>query len=620
MAKVRQCLGIDIGTHSLRIADLAISAKKVEIRGLVEARLEIDPGMTEIQRQAAISAQINTLLKNAKIKTKNAVFCISGQTAFVRQLKVPSTTPERLQRIIQFEAKEQIPFPLEQTAFEYQVFPTDSANELEVLLVAIRKDHIDGFMRLVKRTALNPLAISVSSLAVHNFYEVNSGPKDLIGRMDKKKADGAQKKTAKKKKGAAEDEPTAGPEAGETGMEFEEIQAEVNLGATMMDLAIPKAGGRRLIGFTRTVPVAGGHMDRAIRQKLNLPSMEEARRIKEQEAAILSSEFELSGDAGEVNMAASQAATVVANSIVAEIRRSLDFFISQPDGVAVDSIVLSGGLSRMKYLDSYIEEKMGIPVELARVKNESLDAGEFADQLPNYVIPVGLALQGLGIGQLAIDFLPQDIKNVRAFTENKIPLAISAATLALTILISFNAGEKYIAQHASFADSAERVIVDARRLSENLKQAKAENALVAGKYAEIGRLVGPRDYLLKFSAAVLQARPSEVLLERINEPNTGYFEIGGMVQQRNSVIQFWEDLKKDTIFVQEAKLVSLVPVPPIPPPPIDNALRFTISIKTGARNGRFEPIKKPAEGSSGAGTGPARPGAKPAAGGNRFAR
>lgn len=607
MAKLRQCLGIDIGSNSIRIAEVTTASKKLSVKNLIEARLEIDPGMTDVQRQAAISGQINSILKANKIKTKNAVFSLSGQTAFVRLLKVPATTEDRLARIIQFEAKEQIPFPLEQTSFEYQIFPTDSPTELEVLLVAIRKDHIEGFMKLVKRTNLAPHAISVSSLAVHNFYEVNSAPKDLFTRTERRKAESVKKK-GKKKKGEPEEAADAGDEA--VGMEFEEIQAEVNLGGMMMDLAIPKAGGRKLLGFVRTVPVGGSHMDRAIRQKLNLPSLDEAKRIKENEAAILSSEFELSSDAADVNMAASQAATVVANSIVAEIRRSLEFFISQPDGVAVDSIVLSGGLARMKYLDSYIEEKMGLPVELARPKNEAIEAPEgLADQIPKFVIPLGLAFQGLGISQLGIDFLPQDIKNVRAFTENKIPLAVAAASLLLTIGLSYNAGEKYIAQFNSYADKAEAIKASALQQSELMKAAELANSQVAAKYAEVGRLITPRDYWIKFAAAFHQARPSEVLVEQIDMQADGYVTVVGMVRQRTSVIAFMDDLRKDALFFRSVELKTLGAPPPSPPPPFDG-LRFQLLIKTGSMQGKHIPIKTTIKGNVNAtsNTGGPRPG------------
>lgn len=582
MARIKQCLGIDIGTHSIRIAELAVKAQGLEVRNLVEEKLDVDPGLTDVQRQAAIAGQINGLLKEHKIKTRHAVFCVSGQMVFIRQPKIPATTPERLHRIIHFEAKEQIPFPLEQTSLEYQVFDSENPNEVEVLLVAMRKDHVDAFMKLVRKTGLKPLAISVSSLALHNFHEVNAGPKDLAARLE------SVKKKAKKKKGE-EDEDSQ--EEADMSVGLEEIFAEVNLGATMMDLAIPKAGPRRLIGFTRTVPAAGSQIDRAIRQRLSLASIEQAVEIKEQQTAILSSEFEIAGDPNAVNMQASQAATQVVNSLIAEIRRSLDYFISQPDGVAVDGIVLSGGLAKMPFLDTYAEEKMGIPVQIASIKNEAIEvADELKERVASFAIPLGLAIQGLGVSQIGIDFLPQDVKNVRAFAENRIQLAAAIAVLVLTVLLSLGAGQKYIDADMSTKAKLEEMIASTERQSSQLKAAEQDNNLVFREYDKLSKLRSSKTFMLDFCVALLKQRPPEIVVERLEIRNDGQAVVVGYCPQRISVNQFLAGLESDpNIFI--ASRIDRLGDQPEKKPGMDNAWAFTLRIATKSRAGRYRPIR-----------------------------
>ncbi|MBI1785529.1 type IV pilus assembly protein PilM, partial [Candidatus Sumerlaeota bacterium] len=584
MAKIRQCLGIDIGAHSIRIAEVALKSDGVEIRNLVEDRIEIDPGLSDAQRQSAITSQINALLKSNKIKTRNAVFCVPGQTVFVRQIKVPATTPERLHRIVHFEAREQIPFPLDQTSLEYQVFPTGNSNELEVLLAAIKKESIDGFMKLVRKTGLIPLAISVSSLALHNFHEINSGPSNLMERIAARKP--AKKKPKKGKQ--AEEQPEE--EESAPALEFEEILAEVNLGASMMDLAIPKAGPQRAIGFTRTVPVAGAHMDRAIRQKLNLPSAEQAIQVKEQQTAILSSDFELSSDVDTVNMAASQAATQVVNTIIAEVRRSLDFFISQPDGVAVDGIVLSGGLAKMKYLANYIEEKMGLPVTLASVKTEKITVPEeLSEQVSSFAIPIGLAFQGVGLAQLTVDFLPQDIKNVRAFTENKIQLVAAGVMLLLTIGMGTMAGQKYIEQKEYLAGQYNDLVTKNKQESDKLKDAEKANTEVQAKYANLARIITRRKWWLDFSLALLVDRPPEILVKSLDMKSTGFVTVKGSTPQGDAINKFFEGLKADTTYVQEARIEELNTEAVVEGAKV---AEFTLKIQTKSRDGRDHPVKQ----------------------------
>lgn len=584
MARIKQCLGIDIGTHSIRIAELAIKSEGLEIRDLIEEKLDVDPGLTDVQRQAAIAGQINGMLKEHKIKTRHAVFCVSGQMVFIRQPKIPATTPERLHRIIHFEAKEQIPFPLEQTSLEYQVFESENPNEVEVLLVAMRKDHVDAFMKLVRKTGLKPLAISVSSLALHNFHEVNAGPKDLASRLESGK-----KKAQKKKKGEEEETPEDEPDMS---VGLEEILAEVNLGATMMDLAIPKAGPRRLIGFTRTVPAAGSQIDRAIRQRLNLSSLEQAVEIKEQQTAILSSEFEIAGDPNAVNMQACQAATQVVNSLIAEIRRSLDYFISQPDGVAVDGIVLSGGLAKMPFLDTYAEEKMGIPVQIASIKNEAITVGEeLKDKVSAFAIPIGLALQGVGVSQIGIDFLPQDVKNVRAFAENRIQLAAAVLILILSIVLSLGAGQKYIDADLATKAKLEEMIASTERQSGQLKAAEQDNSIVFREYSKLAKLRSAKTFLLDFCVALIKQRPPEIVVERLEIRNDGQAVVVGYCPQRISVNQFLSGLESDPNFFIASRIDRLGDAPENKPG-MDNAWAFTLRIATKSRAGRHRPIRE----------------------------
>ncbi len=582
MAKIRQCLGIDIGSHSIRVAELALKADSVEIKNLFEERLALDPTLSDVQRQAAIVGQLNDILKNNKIKTRNAVFCVPGQTVFVRQIKIPATTPERLHRIVHYEAREQIPFPLDQTTLEYQVFETENASELEVLLVAIRKDHIDAYMKLVRKTGLTVIAISVSSLALHNFHEVNACAKGLMDRI------GGKKKSAKKK--GAEGEEEADEDLGG----IEEILAEVNLGAMTMDLAIPKSGERRLIGFTRTVPAAGMQMDRAIKQKLNLQTIEQANQIKEEQTAILSAEFELSGDVDAVNMAASQAATQVSNTIVAEIRRSLDFFISQPDGVAVDGVVISGGLSRMQFLCSYLEEKMGMHVMPASIKNEKLEiSDELAESVPAFVIPIGLALQGIGLAQVTIDFLPQDVKDVRAFAENKYQLIAAIVMLLVILGLGSQAGVRSAQQQEALAQINDQLVQKNASDTKLMTEAEKANTTVQGKYAGLAKVVSKRFLPMDLYMGLLIARPPAVLFETLSIPNNGVIMVSGITPQLVAVNEFLERLKADTTNFKDAKVEQLSnePNPNHPLFPETPVYEFSLSILSKSRESRTRVAK-----------------------------
>ncbi len=632
MAKQNQCLGIDIGTHSIRVAEVSAGPKGIEIKRLVEKRIAFEPGQREGQRQASIVSQLGALLKESKIKTKAAVFCVPGQTVFVRPtVKIPATSPDRLGQIIRFEAREQIPFPLEKTILEYQVFETDDPGEVEVLLVAMRRDHINQFMGLVRKSGLKPLAVSVSSLALHNFHEVNDCPRGLLQRLEKPKKPKKAKKTKASNKSASATPDAAEAEGGgeaapkkilglklpkisipglgkkksaapapvteessdleESGdpyadMELEEIQAEVNIGASLTDLAISKAGGRRLIGFTRTFPVAGTQMDRGIRTKLGLDSIEEAQRLKEEEAIILSSDF--SGHEGSYNQNASAAATAAADSIVTEIRRSLDYYISQPEGVAVDKLAISGGLARMRHFTDYVEEKLGIPVNHARVTNESIRVpDELVESLSAFVIPLGLAFQGLGLAQVRVDFLPQEFKNIRQFKQKRRILTAAAILAAITTGLGTQLGTRYIEQSRQLAQRYEQYVAENEEQTSTITDAQKENAALSQKFEAIDRLDGNRALWMDFTLNLLQRRPAPILVERLEISPQGVVDLEGRTSRQQAISEFYNELKQETEFIQSAQLVSLGA-------PVDDVrfetrvFPFSMRITTYNRENRYE--------------------------------
>lgn len=552
--KVRNCLGIDIGSHSMRVAHMEMGRAGPRVVGLYEEPLSIEEQLTEAQRAQRQAKQLSGILKRNKIRIKNAVFCIPGQTVFVRRFSLPKASPERMSRMIRFEARQLIPFPLDQTIMEYQVSEDDDGEQYQVLLVAIKKEFILNFMRLVKRSGLTALAISVSTLALYNFHELNSSDRDLLA------VHGSGKKGGKKKRTEVETKDESGPDdeieggADETagGATYEEIQAYVNLGASLMDIAIPKPGRERMLGFPRSVPLAGNQMDQAIQDRIGLDDIVQARTIKEGQVAILGTDFELEGDSDSVNMDASEAVTAVADRLVSELRRSLDYYISQPDGVAVDSVVLSGGLARIPFLGQYVEEKMGLPVSISEPQHPQLRLPDPTPvDLAGYTVAIGLGLQGLGLSQNQINFLPEDIKVVRGLQERKYELCGMIGMLVILICLSFGVGDKSIAE---YNNRVERIQSSKREASNRdllIKEAESRDQSVTSAYEKLADAAGSRDYWFQFLQMFLGKRPPNVLVDEIILRLDGNVRVKGRAVTRPALTDFLNELEKDDLVVRE---------------------------------------------------------------------
>ena len=563
----KNCLGIDIGSDSIRIAVMERAKAGPRVLGLYEERVALEPGLTEAQIYQRRVKAILDVIKREKIKTRNAVFSVPGQTVIIKRLRLPKADPERLARMISFEARQQIPFPLDKTILEYQVFDDGKSNEVDVLIGAIKRDFIANFMKMITRTRLKTIAISVSSLALYNFHELNSGRRDLDEAIQKKKAKELKKtaakpvkkeKTKKKKKGEP-DEPvtelvTQVPEEEPLeSMGFEEVQAYINLGHKLLDLAIPRTGENPMLGFPRSVPLGGENVERKIADELGIQDEAEVRRIKETQTAILGMEFELEGNPEKFNIPASKAATAVADRLVSEIRRSLDYYISQPDGVAVDSIVLSGGLAALKFLPAYIEEKLGMPVNLAEPKNPQM---RMPDRVPanfyTYAIALGLASQGTGYGQNTINFLPEDLKAARTLVERPTNLIAMSAIVLLIVLMSPWVGEQAISQMNYAVRQSSDQRDKARSDDAAIKQAEDLHKRVNEAYGKLAQAAGDRDFGFRFMNMLLDTKPGDVLIDEMQLRLDGNAVIRGKAKTPSSVTQFISALKSHGDLVYEA--------------------------------------------------------------------
>ncbi|MGC8740236.1 MAG: pilus assembly protein PilM [Candidatus Sumerlaeaceae bacterium] len=590
MHNLRKCLGIDIGMTSVKIAELVAEKTGARVTKLHVVPIPLPPGPLDAERIEIVSKTIRETLKEQKISTKHAVFCISGQNVFVRKVRLPRTTEERLHRIIAYEARQQIPFALENAVVEYQVFDLGPDSELEVLLVAVKKDLVNEFMKLVGSTGLKPVAISVSSFALFNFHVFDSTPFNKLceelGLVKKKKsaksaatgegqaALGEQPSEKKKfsfklpsfsfgkkkqqpaKVASSEELPeVAVEEVPEEEEVFEEVRAFINVGAQVFDLAIGRLGKHRLLGFTRSVAWGGLELTRTLQERLGIATLEEAEELKRQRALVIVPGREQELEQVGADPEASEFTTSWADRLILDIRKSLDYYISQPDGVAVDAIWLSGGQAVQPNLAAYIEEKLGIPVEIkTHVENEALrvpGADENSAGIVNFCIALGLGLTGLGYGRITIDFLPRELKTLREFKKKNIELVLLTSGLAAMIAVSTQVGQRDISNMRRWLDENQMKIQSAAQTKAKLDEARQKRDKVNAKFTALGDGIGDRGFWLEFLGMLQSVKPADVLITSIQMRPDGVVTIECEAENLRSLLDFVKALQTQQEWVKE---------------------------------------------------------------------
>jgi Tfp pilus assembly PilM family ATPase len=558
MQRLQKCLGVDIGVSAVKIVEISVEKKGVRIGRCLRGEIQ-QQASGETDRVAAITKVIKDLTAKQKNLPKQAVFSIPGQNVFIRRFQVPRTTEERLKKIIAYEARQQIPFNVENAIVEYQIQDDENKPEVDVLLAAVKREVVTEFMKIVVKSGLTPVAISVSSLALFTFNALESCGRDYV----EERLSGGRKKGKKRVAGGGFDfaalfgkkKGIAGAKSLAAALEeddelpekdvYEEVKAFINIGAQTFDLAIARLSQPPQLGFVRSVATAGNDLTRILQDKMRLESTALAEELKRDQAIIIIPGRENEAEARGISKEASEFATTWADRLISDIRRSFDYYISQPEGMAVDSIVLSGGCSQLPNLAAYIEEKLGIPVEIkTRVDCEAVElTAQPEDGLVNFTVAIGLGYTGLGLSSLQIDFLPTDLKKLRDLKRKNIETGIMAGCIGIMIFLSTIAGNDQMEAMERWLNSNQSKIDQVNRVRAESEKAQAERAALNAQVNKLGNAVGDRLFWLEFLGVIETAKPPDILITRIAMEPDGRVLLFGEAEVLSSCTNFLKRLQ-----------------------------------------------------------------------------
>jgi len=372
--------GIDIGESAIKAVRLRKTGDSVVIQDYrtipCETRPEESHGGDKDYR---VRTAIETLAREVKLKGNVVAVSIAGHDVFPRFIPLPPVEKKRVPEIVRYEARTQMPFPIEEVVWDYQpVTGYDvPGEEVEVALFAIKKATVYGFLDNLRMAGLVPDLLEISPLALYNFLiydrEVDTGT------------------------------------------------VVIDVGAGNTDLVI--IDGERF--WTRNVSISGNDITRALQEKYQI-SFEEAESLKRKAAAAKPKQAEkLFGDM-----------RPILDDLLGEIQRSIGYYKAQTRNVRIEQVVLLGNAFKLSGLVDYFRRSLDYEVSVLgdlrrlHVVGEGEDE-KFAAELPNYAVAIGLALQGLGLARINIDMMPRDLVRERVLRQKVPYAAVVAALLAV---------------------------------------------------------------------------------------------------------------------------------------------------------------------------------------------
>src|SRR3954468_14740350 len=168
-------LAVDFGAGSLKVAEFEVNEAgglRLKQYGLKSLGVE---GSQEDKREAVILKAVQEMLAEKGIKSRNVNVCAPGFHVFSKFVKLPPVDAGKVTQIIQYEAQQNVPFPLSEVVWDYQILGSTPGGELEVLLVAIKADIVEGLFRVTEAGKMHLQLCDVSPAALCNAFRFNYG-------------------------------------------------------------------------------------------------------------------------------------------------------------------------------------------------------------------------------------------------------------------------------------------------------------------------------------------------------------------------------------------------------------------------------------------------------------
>src|SRR5580658_4870222 len=398
MLNSKSFLAVDFGAGSLKLAEFEqneAGGLRLKQYGIKALGIE---GSQEAAREAAIRGALTELLGEKSYTARQVNACAPGFHVFSKFVKLPPVDTSKVTQIIRYEAQQNVPFPLDEVVWDYQILGTSATQELEVLLVAVKSEIVEGLFRVAEGAGLRMKLVDASSAALCNAFRYNYG--DLEG-----------------------------------------CTMLLDIGAKTSNLLFFEKGKV----YSRSINIGANSItqDFANEAKLKFP---EAEAIKIEKGSVsLGGAYEEPEDPQAAAIA--KIARQVMTRLHLQVNQTIQFFRGQQGGSAPQRLYLSGGASIMPYTAQFFAEKLNFKVEQVEYFNPfrnieidpSLDLEELSKYAHSFGEVVGLGLRDLAHCPVELNLMPKSSLQRQEFGHKKPFLIASVFSLALVLFAIYKA-------------------------------------------------------------------------------------------------------------------------------------------------------------------------------------
>ena len=173
MADKKSIVTLDIGSQRVTLARFNIIKGSLVLQDYSFQDIVGDPA-ADAARNSQVSQAIASLSNQLRLQGQDVYYTISGHSVFTRFVSLPSIDGSDLDELVEFEAQQNVPFPIDEVTWDYQrVSSAEAGGEVEVLLVAIKNDAIEEVNEAVEGGKLIGRGVDVAPIALCNAFKTS---------------------------------------------------------------------------------------------------------------------------------------------------------------------------------------------------------------------------------------------------------------------------------------------------------------------------------------------------------------------------------------------------------------------------------------------------------------
>jgi type IV pilus assembly protein PilM len=336
----RTSIGLDIGSGFVKVVEVDHSGDQPEVVRVAMRPLLPDAIVEgEIMDYGLVSEAVQGLFQDLGMKGADVVTAIGGHDVIIKKIEMDRMNESEAREVIRWEAEQHVPFDIKSVELDFQILdPGGDGLQMQVLLVAAKRELVDNKVGLLQDAGVNPVVIDIDAFALHNAFEHNY-PDSLDG-----------------------------------------IIALVNVGHETTNVNILEDG---IPILTRDIPFGSRKIREALQRERGLTA-EQAEDVVQARETVHDLESFVDSSADEVAVG---------------IERASAFLMTREHGDSVGRIFLSGGGARVPGMANMLGKRMGVPTELVnsfeRTPVQPSAAGDISidEAAPMLLLPLGLALR-----------------------------------------------------------------------------------------------------------------------------------------------------------------------------------------------------------------------------------